>query len=183
MPRRSIFSFRKYDRHSYRRSNAVKILSVAQPKHLAKLAWDLARALDTAEQAHVARASQRLIDELISQFDAPPVRVNIALVRPRKGHGELHGLYQGRSGKRELAEITVWMRTAKRHQVVAFRTFLRTLLHEFCHHFDWECLGLTRSYHTEGFYRRESSLYGQILPDASPGKRSLKHRIRAPQVS
>ena len=33
--------------------------------------------------------------------------------------------------------ITLWMLTAKRGQVVAYRTFLRTLLHELCHHLDY----------------------------------------------
>jgi len=48
--------------------------------------------------------------------------------------------------------------------VVAFRTFLRTLLHEFCHHLDYECYKLHDSFHTEGFYKRESSLLKQLLP-------------------
>jgi hypothetical protein len=56
------------------------------------------------------------------------------------------------------------MRTAQRHQVVRFRTFLRTLLHELCHHLDYELLELPDSFHTDGFYRRESSLLRQLLP-------------------
>jgi hypothetical protein len=55
------------------------------------------------------------------------------------------------------------MRTAQRRQVVKFRTFLRTLLHELCHHLDYELLRLADSFHTEGFYKRESSLLRQIL--------------------
>ena len=60
------------------------------------------------------------------------------------------------------------MRTARRKQVVAFRTFLRTLLHEFCHHLDYECYKLHDSFHTEGFYKRESSLLKQLLPLDKP---------------
>ena len=56
------------------------------------------------------------------------------------------------------------MRTAQRLQVVAFKTFLRTLLHELCHHLDYEHLKLARSFHTEGFYKRESSLVYAVLP-------------------
>jgi len=51
-------------------------------------------------------------------------------------------------------------------RLVAFRTFLRTLLHELGHHVDYERLGLQDSFHTEGFFRRESSLFHQIVPDA-----------------
>ena len=54
---------------------------------------------------------------------------------------------------------SVWMLTAKRGQVVAFRTFLRTLLHELCHHLDYTLLRLRDSLHTQGFYQRESSLF------------------------
>ncbi len=59
--------------------------------------------------------------------------------------------------------ITVWMRTAERRKVVAFRSFLRTLLHEICHHLDYELFGLPESFHTEGFYKRESSLFHQLV--------------------
>jgi len=47
----------------------------------------------------------------------------------------------------------------KRGQVVAYRTFLRTLLHELCHHLDYDLLRLRDSLHTQGFYQRESSLF------------------------
>ena len=49
--------------------------------------------------------------------------------------------------------------TAKRRQIVAFRTFLRTLIHELCHHLDYELFKLADSFHTEGFYKRENDLY------------------------
>ena len=55
------------------------------------------------------------------------------------------------------------MRTAQRKQVVAFRTFLRTFLHELCHHLDYELLRLAETFHTEGFYKRESSLFRQLV--------------------
>ena len=56
------------------------------------------------------------------------------------------------------------MRTAKQRRVVAFRTYLRTLLHEVGHHLDYERLELPDSFHTEGFFRRESSLFNQLVP-------------------
>jgi hypothetical protein len=57
------------------------------------------------------------------------------------------------------------MRTVRHRRVVAFRTFLRTLLHELCHHLDYVHLGLADSYHTEGFFKRESSLFRQLVPE------------------
>jgi hypothetical protein len=60
------------------------------------------------------------------------------------------------------------MLTAKRGQIVAFKTFLRTLLHEICHHLDYALLRLRDSLHTQGFYQRESSLFRELTADAEP---------------
>jgi hypothetical protein len=57
------------------------------------------------------------------------------------------------------------MRTAKHRRVVAFKSFLRTLLHELCHHLDYELYRLPDSFHTKGFYMRESSLFHQLMPE------------------
>ena len=57
------------------------------------------------------------------------------------------------------------MRTAQQKRVVAFRTFLRTLLHELCHHLDYELYQLPETFHTEGFYKRESHLLKQVLDE------------------
>jgi hypothetical protein len=65
--------------------------------------------------------------------------------------------------------ITVWMRTAARQQVVAFRTFLRTLVHEVCHHLDYELLALEETFHTEGFYKRESTLSNALFEQERAG--------------
>jgi hypothetical protein len=61
---------------------------------------------------------------------------------------------------------------AQRKQVVAFRTFLRTLVHELCHHLDYELFKLAETFHTEGFYKRESSLVNQ-LAGPPPKRRRL----------
>jgi len=65
--------------------------------------------------------------------------------------------------------ITLWMRTAQKKQVVAFRTFLRTFLHEVGHHLDYELLKLPETFHTEGFYKRESSLFRQLVVEEPSG--------------
>ena len=59
------------------------------------------------------------------------------------------------------------MRTVAHKRVVAFKTFLRTLLHEICHHLDYTHLRLADSYHTQGFFKRESSLIYQLVPRPS----------------
>ena len=90
------------------------------------------------------------------------VAVQVLAIRPISSTGELHGLYTRDRGR--PPRLQVWMRTARHCRVVAFRTFLRTLLHELCHHLDLHHLGLALTYHTDGFYKRESSLVRQLLP-------------------
>jgi len=92
------------------------------------------------------------------------VRLEVRAVRPSNRSGELHGLYQS-AGRSQV--ISVWMFTAKRSQVVAYRTFLRTLVHELGHHIDYEYLSLRDSFHTDGFFQRESSLVRQLLGSAA----------------
>ena len=99
---------------------------------------------------------------LADGYRVPAVRVKVLLQRPADDYGELHGLYEPEEdGAR--ACITVWMRTAQKKQVVAFKTFLRTLIHEVCHHLDYELFALEETLHTEGFYKRESSLVSELL--------------------
>ena len=93
----------------------------------------------------------------------PAVRVEVLAARPHARWGELHGLYTATRGR--APKIQLWMRTAKQRRVVAFRTYLRTLLHEVGHHIDYTFLRLADSYHTEGFYKRESSLFHQLVTD------------------
>ena len=38
-----------------------------------------------------------------------------------------------------------------------------TLCHEVCHHLDYELFALEETFHTDGFYRRESSLANAML--------------------
>jgi uncharacterized damage-inducible protein DinB len=120
-------------------------------------------ALLAEDRAATQAASERVIRGLAEVLGAPPVRVEVLAARPHARWGELHGLYTAERGKRP--KIQLWMRTAKQKRVVAFRTYLRTLLHEVGHHLDYTVLKLGESYHTEGFYKRESSLFHQLVTD------------------
>ena len=80
----------------------------------------------------------------------------------------------GRWGENDQRGTLNLVTPAKRRQAVAFKTFLRTLVHEICHHLDYVLLRLGESFHTDGFFKRESSLVRQIvegLPGAAEGRR------------
>jgi hypothetical protein len=146
----------------YRRSDAIDSVDLSALDELQPLTSDLAEALQSERRKAVSTAVQALADALTNSLQVEPVEVVVELARPRGSRSELHGLYEpGTPGQR--ARISVWMRTAQRRQIVAFRTFLRTFVHEVCHHLDYELYGLSESFHTQGFFQRESSLYRQLM--------------------
>jgi hypothetical protein len=125
------------------------------------------RALADDNRPEVEAASQFLVRALTTMLEVPPVRLQVLAVRPTLRRAELHGLYT-RDG-RTPPKIQLWMRTAQKRRVVAFRTYLRTLLHELMHHLDYDLLKLPDSFHTQGFFQRESSLFHQLVTDAAKG--------------
>src|SRR5437660_758786 len=147
----------------YRKSDAITEIRLPQAERFAAAVDAVEGALLAEDRAATQAASERVIGGLMEVLGAPPVRVEVLAARPHATWGELHGLYTAERGRRP--KIQLWMRTAKQKRVVAFRTYLRTLLHEVGHHLDYTVLRLNESYHTEGFYKRESSLFHQLVTD------------------
>jgi hypothetical protein len=152
------------DQAIYRASDAITSLRLAGARALAPLVAEVEAGLAREDRDGLERAATHLAGALCTAFGTRAARVEVLEVRPTFAGGELHGLYTAGSGGG--ATIQVWMRTARYARVVAFRTFLRTLLHEIAHHLDLHLLRLPTSFHTEGFFKRESSLFHQLVPDA-----------------
>jgi hypothetical protein len=150
------------DKAIYRRSDAVAKLELPDREAVMPLVAALAKTLEAEERRSIERASQVLGNAVLDRLRVPRVRIKVLSRRPSTSASELHGLYET-GDRRTPAVITLWMRTAHHKRVVAFRTFLRTLLHELCHHLDYELLKLEDSFHTEGFFKRESSLFKQLV--------------------
>jgi hypothetical protein len=115
--------------------------------------------LEAGTLRHVQDGAAALMSELCREFGVAAIRVEVRGVRPHNARGELHGLFR----LSRPPEIVLWMRTAQRHEVVKPRTFLRTLLHELCHYLDYSLLKLEDSYHTMGFFKRESFLVRSLM--------------------
>jgi hypothetical protein len=136
----------------------VPSLPLAAPPVLRGAVTALPDVLGTGRERDVQVIAQRIADGICAALGVASVRVRVAARRPPLRGGELQGLYTPANGRgRDV--VTVWMLTAKRGDVVKYRTFLRTLLHELCHHLDYTLLRLRDSLHTQGFYQRESSLF------------------------
>lgn len=161
----------KRDRAVYDRSDAIREVRLPDAPALRQIVSVLREGLARDDRLVVEAAAGRLALGLTRLLDVEPVDVTVLAVRPALRGGELHGLYtrDGRSRPR----IRVWMRTVRHKRVVAFKTFLRTLLHEVLHHLDFTLWRLPESFHTEGFFRRESSLFKQLAADAAGGSLSV----------
>ncbi len=153
----------------YRESDAVASIPLPRGKELRGEVAALQEALESGDRLRTQSTADRLLAGITERLGVPPLRTEVLAVRPAKDWGELHGLYTT-AYPGGVAHVRVWMRTAQRQQVVRFRTFFRTLLHELCHHLDYELFHWPDSFHTEGFYKRETSLLKQLLPpDQSTG--------------
>jgi hypothetical protein len=182
-PRRLSFYHRlsAVQKREYDRSDARPTLPLAPAPALAEAAGEVVAAIGDESPAKVRRAAQRLVDEICARLSArsalraaPSPRVKVLRTRPRVAKSEFHGLYtRFESGE---SEIKVWMFTAAHGHVVKARTFLRTLLHEVCHHVDMTLLDLPHSLHTLGFHARESSLLHCLERSGAdiPGGRSTR---------
>lgn len=151
-----------YQKKIYEKSDQISHVNLPRLEVFRPVLQEMAEALAAGDRARTEEKVQQFLAYLCHIYQTPPVKVKVLEQRPSKNWGELHGLYQFDLQKRWHV-ITVWMRTAKRVQVVAFRSFLRTVLHEALHHLDMTYFKLGDSFHTQGFYQRESSLFKQLM--------------------
>ncbi len=150
-------------RRIYDRSDAIERIDLPDAIALRALVAPLAAALQAEDRRAAEQLCGAIASGIVGQLGAPPLSVAVLAVRPSHDWGELHGLYLPEDEGKQ-AVIKLWMRTAKNKRVVAFKSFLRTLLHELCHHLDYELYKMEETFHTEGFYKRESSLFHQLVP-------------------
>ena len=150
----------------YRKSDEIENLSLPQEARLN--IWDRVDALEGALGAGNLKRLQATTVELslaVTQaFGVGSVRVQVKSHRPMDRAGaEYYGLTTWEEGKQPLIEL--WMRTRAQRRVVAFKTYMRTLIHELLHHLDYSYLGLEETFHTQGFFKRESSLFRQLVTE------------------
>jgi hypothetical protein len=156
----------KREQRIYDASEAVATVPLPRVEEARAAASALEAALEAEDKRAATKASQALSNAICAQLGVAPAKVKVLSRRPSDDESTLHGLYVREEG--EVPVIRVWMRTAAQRRVVRFKTFVRTLLHEVLHHLDYEHLKLEDSFHTQGFFRRESSLVSQVLGTRPP---------------
>src|SRR5213593_246593 len=116
--------FAYYDRLSqaqkrvYRKSDGIEPLPLPAAVTPSVEIAAIRAALVQEDRASAQRHCQRIVDALTLGYRVPPIRVRVLTQRPSDDYGELHGLYEPADG-RTPARISVWMRTARKRQVVA----------------------------------------------------------------
>lgn len=150
----------------YRQSDGIEEVYLPNARPLRDAVHEIEQGLQTESKNIIQQGSQHLARDICRQLGIDAVNIKVLARRPSDDWGELHGLYEP-ADPPGTPRITVWMRTARRKQVVAFKTYLRTLLHEIGHHLDYEYFRLEESFHTEGFYKRENHLFRTVTsPEA-----------------
>lgn len=136
---------------NYVRSNAVTTVDVAVNETAKHLARKLLGAVNAADRQRLGEA---LLDALAdaAQIDICALKVSDTRQSHRRVGGRTvfkqYGYYRPQS-----KYIYIQNRTAVRGQILAPKSFLETLLHEWLHHYDYQVLKL-QSIHTAGFYAR-----------------------------
>lgn len=153
------------ERKTYDASDAQQTVPLPDAAALRPLLVPVQAGLVDDDRAAVQRATRRLVSALVEQLEAPPLVVRVLAVRPADEEAELHGFYEQVDDE---CILRVWMRTAAHQQPVAYRSFVRTVLHELCHHLDFTVSGWDWSFHTQGFFQRESHLARQLLGPGRP---------------
>jgi len=173
----------------YRKSDAIESVSVKSPGDIHPVTIKLRQSLEDNKRREVAKHASEICRLVCEGLDTETLTVKIRSRRPSSSAEELQGLYERTEG--ETAVLTVWMKTAAKGQVVAFKSFIRTVLHELCHHIDYTHYDLDDSLHTEGFFKREAFLYRQIVPaelqkrepreKKTPRKKIKKQKSKEPE--
>lgn len=156
-------TFSRAEQKAYEISNKLDSVDFKVTPSMRRKVGDLAVWLAAGDKSKVRGATQAVIDLLCAAARVPAARLSLQ----DRVHSEFRGDQLAVKVHGSCAPdgtITMGYRTAVRRQVVAFKTFLNTMAHEFMHHYDHRRLQLGASFHTRGFYQRVRDLVGRLIP-------------------
>lgn len=151
--------FLNLKKRNYNKSNKVTCIHFDISKEALRLSRSI---LLSKETDHRQELCLDLCDELcdLAGIDICDITISDKKQTHRKKQGrtvyKLYGFY-----KPDARKIHINNRTAVQGKILAAKTFLNTVLHEWMHHYDSCKLGLN-SIHTTGFYLRLKSLEDQL---------------------
>ena len=149
-----------FSQNNYLRSNRLTKVKIKPSPEAVSLADQI---LKSSGHNIRQKLSENLLDELCdaARIDIVKLEISDARQHHKKIAGKIamkrYGSYRPATKKIEIQNLT-----AVRGQILAPKTFLDTLLHEWLHHYDTYKLKL-RSIHSKGFYLRLNDLKSKLL--------------------
>lgn len=144
---------------NYIRSNKITTVKLPVSLSMIDLAAYLLKSTNLSDRQ---RLSEQLLDELCdaARIDIVNLKISDTNQYHKKSGGKIvykqYGYYRPQSHY-----IYIQNKTAVRGQILAAKTFLDTLLHEWVHHYDSKKLKLN-SIHTKGFFLRLNDLKAKL---------------------
>ena len=143
----------------YKKSNRITHTQFQPTAASVNYAKTLLTATNVSERQSVG---QNLLDEISRSLSIPSPLLNVN--DKRQNHSLKNGrLARKTYGTYKAGKITISNKTAIRESILAPKTFLDTLLHEFMHHYDYEVLKFPSSLHTAGFYYRLGDITRKLI--------------------
>lgn len=137
--------------NNYQKSNRIKKIKTSISTEAISLAGQIIESSEHGSRQHLSEA---LLDELCdgSKIDIVQLKISNTKQYHKKSGGKVA---MKRYGYYRIASKYIFIQnlTAIRGQILAPKTFLDTLLHEWMHHYDIHKLKLN-SIHSKGFYER-----------------------------
>src|SRR5215469_1904503 len=150
----------------YLESDSITRYQFVPDAAAAKSVAGLTRVLAKGNPSDTEHAARAVAAEMCRLAGVPGLAVDVREVRPKNTRGELHGVfYPSDPRKRTLPRIVLWMRTAERRELV--------------HYFDYSVLKLDNSFHTHGFFARESFLVRSTIAPQEPAETEGPALLRA----
>jgi len=149
---------RKENLTRFNESNRISTLSLPPQALLLPLAQAIEAGMKSDKTSEVRIACENFLKSLSQFYKVPDCSIRVLASRPlhirENWSSELFGDYDP-----SAKAIRVWMRTAVKKEVTSVGTFLSTVVHEYCHHLDFQLFHFPDSWHTCGFYERAAVLY------------------------
>lgn len=148
-----------FKQSNYDYSNSITKIKFPVSQEASDLAHGLLTIIEYEERRNL---SEQLLDELCDLAGIDIVEFD--LIDNNQIHKRKNGrIVMKRYGSYKVSDefIAIHNRTAARGQVLAPKSYLDTLLHEWLHHYDFKKLKLN-SIHSRGFYLRLNDLKAKL---------------------
>jgi len=148
-----------FKQSNYEYSNSITKVKIPISQEAIDLVYGLLSILEYEKRQNL---SEQLLDELCDLAGINIVEFD--LIDANQPHRKRNGkIVMKRYGSYKVSQktISIHHRTASRGQILAPKSYLDTLLHEWLHHYDFQKLKLN-SIHSRGFYLRLNDLKSKL---------------------